>query len=227
MILKNKFIKAGRILCRHRRLLPIIYVVGIIIYICSSPPFIFSGGSIFNDILACLFILLSFRVRWAAENRKSNTLKAVVEAKGIYSVIRFPYYLADFLLLFGITLFIGSAPLLLLFVLISIIVIERMIMFEEAISINKLGDVYEKWYRSTNAIIPIIWDWRGAVYTKNLFHKVSSMFKTLLFTIFTLNVIHIITYYRINFTFPEDYLLIVLFFITLVGYVFIRFIGRR
>ncbi len=227
MIFKNKFIKAGRILCRNRVLLPIIYVGIIVLYILMNPPFIFSDSSLWNDIFSGLVLLLSFRIRWAAENRDSNTLQSVVDAKGIYSVIRFPYYLSDFLMMLGITIYVGSSSLIFVFVLISIIIIERMLMFEEGISFNKLGDVYVKWYRSTNAIIPIIWNWTGAVYTKNIVRKLILMLKPLLFTLFTLNLIHILKGYRLNFAFEVDYFLIVLFLIALFGYISTLVVGRR
>ncbi len=227
MIFKNKFVKAGRVLCRHRSLLPIIYVGIIVLYIFMNPPFIFSESSLSNDLFSGLILLLSFRVRWAAENRESNTLQSVVDAKGIYSVIRFPYYLSDFLMMFGITIYVGSLSLLFVFVLISIIIIERMLMFEEGISFNKLGDVYVKWYRSTNAIIPIIWNWRGAIYTKCVLKKMILMLKPLIFSLFTLNLIYILKCYRVNFTFELNYFLIILLCVSLIGYVSTRVIWRR
>ena len=227
MIFKNKFIKAGRILCRNRVYLPMIYFVIVVLYILFTPPFLFSGDNLLSDIFSCLFILLGFRVRWAAENRESNTLQSVIDAKGIYSVMRFPYYLSDFLVMLGITIFVGSFSLLLVFVLISIIVIERMLMYEEGISYNKLGATYVNWYRSTNAIVPVIWNWRGSVYTKSVVLKLITMLKPLLFTLFTLNVIHTLTYYRVTFTLGFNYFLLLTFLGVVICYVSIRVMGRR
>lgn len=227
MFFKNKFIKTGRILCRHRSALPIIYIGMIFLYIYMTPPFVFSGNNVISEMLTGLLILLGLRVRWAAENRESNTLASLVEAKGIYSVIRFPFYLSDFLILLGITTFVGSFSLLLVFVLSATIVIERMLMFEERISYNNLGDDYVKWYKSTNAIIPVIWNWRGATYVKSLKSKAQNMLNPIFFALFVLNAIYIYKYYRVNFTFSIDYFLAIPLLILLILLILMRFSKRK
>ena len=227
MIFKNKFVRAGRMLCRHRIYFPIVFIAMLVLYLLFTPAVVFSRYPLLTDILSGLFILLSFRIRWSAENRESNTLQAVIDAKGIYSVIRFPYYLSDFLLMFGMTLFVGSFTLLLVFVLISIIIIERMLMYEEGISFNKLGEVYADWYRSTNAIIPIIWNFRGSVSVKSITLKLISMLPSLLFTLFTLNIIYIVKYYRVTSTFSIDYPLLLMLLITIVCMFATRVVVRR
>jgi len=226
MIFKNKFIKAGRVLCRHKALLPYIYIGMVIFHLLFTSPFVFSSDNLFAELLSGLVLFLGIRVRWAAENKESKKLRSILTAGGIYSVMRFPFYLSDLLIMLGIAIYIGSFSFLLVFLLISIIVIERMLMYEEGISYNRLGEDYVKWYNSTNAIVPVIWNWRGATYSRSLAAKAQCMIRPLLFIFFSLNLIYIVKYYRANFELSINYFLFVMFIVLFVLSILI-YIRRR
>lgn len=223
MIYRNKFISAGRFLCRKRKMIPLVFSVLLLCYVFFASPYILSKANIFDWGFAGVFISLGFVVRWLAEDRPSNHLESIMSAGGIYSVIRFPFYLSDFLLMLGVVVAVGSLFLTIIFILVSVLVSERMIIFEESISYNRRGDEYAKWYRSTNAIIPVIWNWEKSTFKRSVFEKVPLIVGPLLYILFLLNCVYILAAYRITFRFSVNYLfLIPLLFVIACAILYVR-----
>jgi len=219
MIYRNKFIRAGRFLCRKRHMLPFAFTFLLLSYIFVASPYVLSKANILDWGFAGVFILLGFIVRWLAEDRRSSHLESIMSAGGIYSVIRFPFYLSDFLIMLGVIVSVGSLYLTIIFVLVSVLVVERMIIFEENISYNKRGDEYVKWYRNTNAIVPVIWNWEKSTFKRSVFEKGLLMIRPLLYVLFLLNCVYTLTAYCITFRFSVNYLLFLSLLAALTCYI--------
>jgi protein-S-isoprenylcysteine O-methyltransferase Ste14 len=78
---------------------------------------------------------------------------------GIYSIIRHPLYLSNFVVLIGISMLPHSALLTATCVLAFLLHYERIIIAEEAFLSEKFGDAFTQWAQKTPALIPTIGPW--------------------------------------------------------------------
>ena len=86
-----------------------------------------------------------------------NTAKQVADhlnTKGIYSVVRHPLYLANYLIWAGLLVFTMNVCAFLLVSLVYWIYYERIMMAEEAFLRGKYGDEFEQWAAKVPAFIP-------------------------------------------------------------------------
>jgi hypothetical protein len=92
-----------------------------------------------------------------------NTLGQVAETlntTGMYAVVRNPLYLGNFIIWFGLSLFMKSVWFTTVIVLFFTIFYERIIFTEETFLRQKFGDVFLQWAAATPAIIPKFRNWR-------------------------------------------------------------------
>ena len=88
-----------------------------------------------------------------------NTKEQIAETlntSGIYSVVRHPLYLGNYLMWIGIVMFTGNVIFTLIVSLLYWIYYERIMMAEERFLIGKFGAVYEDWASHTPAFIPAV-----------------------------------------------------------------------
>tara|TARA_B100000315_G_C14476251_1_gene540758 strand:- start:197 stop:826 length:630 start_codon:yes stop_codon:yes gene_type:complete len=79
-----------------------------------------------------------------------------LNTKGIYSTVRHPLYLGNFLIYLGLFIFTGNAYGILIFILIFWIYYERIMYAEEAFLTVKFGNAYEEWSSKTPPFVPNI-----------------------------------------------------------------------
>lgn len=166
MALKETYEKQGSFLFRHRSYLPLLVgplVVAALLDPQYSHPF-FSGfsGSLWKAI--CILISLSgFIVRCLVAGyvprgtSGRNTQTQVAESlntKGLYSVVRNPLYLGNFLICFGLLLFIQVWWFTLAGIAIFWIFYERIIFTEEEFLRQKFGQTFVEWSLKTPVFIP-------------------------------------------------------------------------
>jgi protein-S-isoprenylcysteine O-methyltransferase Ste14 len=84
----------------------------------------------------------------------------VLNTTGVYSLVRHPLYLGNFLIWLGISLFLGLWWFSLLIVLILWLYYERIMFAEEEFLREKFGDTFVEWADKTPAIIPKLGTWR-------------------------------------------------------------------
>ncbi|MCK7542256.1 MAG: isoprenylcysteine carboxylmethyltransferase family protein [Marinilabiliales bacterium] len=73
---------------------------------------------------------------------------------GIYSVVRHPLYVGNFLMWLGPVLFLRSVWCIIIFVLAFWIYYERIIFAEEQYLRRKFGEAYDTWAFRVKAVIP-------------------------------------------------------------------------
>jgi protein-S-isoprenylcysteine O-methyltransferase Ste14 len=167
MALQEEFELQGNFLFRYRGVLPItILALAILAYIFHIMPLPAKQTSSINELYSycCLLItFLGFAIRiytvgHAPENTSGRNTKSQIATElntmGIYSIVRHPLYLGNFLMWFGIALLTQSIWFVLAFVFIFWVYYERIMFTEEQFLRKKFGDKYMKWAEQTPAFIP-------------------------------------------------------------------------
>ncbi len=167
MALKEDMRNQGNWLFKYRSYLPlIIIVVGLFIYLY---PIIALGQKPMQGYLYSLICfgvgLIGFFIRfhvvgYAAENTSGkNTAEQkadTVNSTGIYSIVRHPLYLGNFLMWLGAALLTANIWFILIFCLLYWIYYERIMYAEEAHLRDKFGERYLDWANTVPTFIPNI-----------------------------------------------------------------------
>jgi lipid A Kdo2 1-phosphate O-methyltransferase len=117
---------------------------------------LYMGGCFFISILglAVRCITIGFT---PANTSGRNTKKQVadtVNQSGIYSTVRHPLYLGNFLMFTGVSLIVQNISFFIIFFFIYWFYYERIMFTEEQFLRNKFGNKYISWASKTPAIIP-------------------------------------------------------------------------
>ena len=73
---------------------------------------------------------------------------------GLYSVVRHPLYLGNYVMVFGVTMFFHTWWIVALVTCLCILYYERIIFAEESFLRDRFGDRFETWAAITPAIVP-------------------------------------------------------------------------
>ena len=169
MALKEEFVKSGNWLFRWRSFLPLILLA---VFIFGLNDFKYLGNSeVLNDYweMFCLLIsfaglgiriyTIGFTPKGTSGRNTKGQVAEILNTKGIYSVVRHPLYLGNFVIWFGISLFAHSWWLSLICILVFWVYYERIMFAEETFLIKKFGKQYMEWAKKTPAFIPKLKGW--------------------------------------------------------------------
>lgn len=171
MSLRTEFESSGSWLFRHRSYLPLI-MVPIFLGGLASFNYMFESHRV-NEAWQwlCMGIsLLGVVVRVMtvgfvpAGTSGRNTRTQLAEAlntTGIYSLVRHPLYLGNFLMVLGIVLFFHAWWLVVVLCATYALYYERIMFAEEAFLRGKYGQVFEEWAARTPAFFPSLHRWRS------------------------------------------------------------------
>ena len=170
MAMQEELERQGNWLFRYRGILPIIILfVSTAVYLHTElyPESFFLEETPYEIYyeMGCLFIsLLGLFIRvytvghTPANTSGRNTAEGQVAARlnttGIYSVVRHPLYLGNFLMWLGIAMLTGSLWFIVVFCIIYIVYYERIMYAEEQFLRRKFGTEYTRWAERTPAFIP-------------------------------------------------------------------------
>ena len=90
----------------------------------------------------------------SGRNTKEGQVAELLNTKGIYSIVRHPLYLGNFLIFFGFILFTQSPWFIAVSVLAFWIYYERIMFAEEEFLRRKYGEQYVKWAENVPAFFP-------------------------------------------------------------------------
>ncbi len=199
MALREEFEKSGNWLFRHRSNLPLL-MIGIIV-LCMRK-FHYLGN---NDILDnlwegfCFFVSflgLGIRILTIGHTPQGtsgrNTREQIAETlntSGMYSVVRHPLYLGNFIIWLGISLFAHQWQLTLICIFSFWVYYERIMFAEEAYLTRKFGKAYEDWADGTPAFIPNLKKWKRPELTfslKNVLKREYNGFFVIILSMFLL-----------------------------------------
>jgi protein-S-isoprenylcysteine O-methyltransferase Ste14 len=172
MALKETYEKQGAFLFRHRSYLPLL-VGPLVVAAFLSPSYthpLFSGfaGGLWKTI--CILVsfagllvrcLVAGYVPRGTSGRNTQTQVAEsLNTLGLYSMVRNPLYLGNFLIILGLLLFIQVWWFTLAGVLIFWIFYERIIFTEEEFLRQKFGATFVDWSLKTPVFVPKFSRWQ-------------------------------------------------------------------
>ena len=163
MSLVHELEKSGNWLFRRRSWLPATILVPAAVYIL----FIANRSVIYFNYtweIACILVsvagelLRSYTVGYVPRNTSGrNVIEQLADelnTKGIYSVVRHPLYIGNFLMWLGPVMFLRSVWWVLVFILAYWLYYERIIFAEEQYLRRKFGETYDTWAFRVRAVIP-------------------------------------------------------------------------
>jgi len=98
----------------------------------------------------------------SGRNTAEGQVASTVNTTGMYSVVRHPLYLGNFLNWMGVALFPRSGWLAVVIALAFWLYYERIMFAEEEFLRGKFGPAYEEWASRTPAFLPDFRRWRPA-----------------------------------------------------------------
>lgn len=162
----------GAFLFRWRSFLPLLLIPLAVPALFEAAHIESVIGEKLDDMLslACFFVSLSGLVIRAAtvgfvlsgtSGRNTSEQRANgLNTTGLYSIVRNPLYLGNFIVIFGLVLAIKVWWFAIIFVLVYWLYIERIIAVEEAYLSAKFGKDYDAWVRTTPCFVPSFRYWK-------------------------------------------------------------------
>jgi protein-S-isoprenylcysteine O-methyltransferase Ste14 len=186
MALREEFVKSGNWLFRWRSYLPLLIVPLLLIALRQSKYLEQTAGETAEYIWEGFCALVSFSglfircivVAYAprrtsgrnTEHQKAETLNTTA----LYSVVRHPLYLGNFLIFLGMVLFVQVVWFAVLAVLSFWLYYERIMFAEEEFLRGKFGEGFLAWSERTPAFWPRFRNWRQPALTfsfKNILNR--------------------------------------------------------
>jgi protein-S-isoprenylcysteine O-methyltransferase Ste14 len=237
MPLREEYRQAGIWLFRWRSYLPVLMIA---IVILGTGYFEFPGESEHLDDLweiVCLLIACSgigirvFTIGHTPQGTSgTNTHGQVADllnTTGMYSLVRHPLYLGNFIMWLGLSLFFRLWWITLLVSLIFWLYYERIMFAEEEYLREKFGDAYLAWANRTPAFIPAFKKWRrpdlGFCWQKALKNEYKSFFALIVF--FTL--IEIVGDVHVEHHLEIDRMWLWIFSVSALAYITIRRLKKK
>jgi protein-S-isoprenylcysteine O-methyltransferase Ste14 len=170
MSLRKEFETTGSWLFRHRTYLPLLIIPFFLV--CLTRHFYLWNSHAVNEVwqVFCLLVSmlgLAIRIitvgRTPAGTSGRNTRQQIahtLNTTGIYSVVRHPLYLGNYLIMLGFALWPHVWWLPVLTSCFYALYYERIMMAEECFLRNRFGEAFEKWAAATPAFIPNLQSWK-------------------------------------------------------------------
>ena len=178
MALREELEKSGHWLFRWRSYLPLLVIaLSLIAFREFKYPF---GSETLDDLweIVCLTVSMAglllriLTVGFVPEGTSGRNTKSQVAKElnttGMYSVVRNPLYLGNFIIWLGLSMFVRIWWLSLIIILIFWIYYERIIFAEEEFLRSKFGSSYLKWAEKTPVFIPKFYQWQSPSYSFSL-----------------------------------------------------------
>lgn len=173
MSLHDTMVKHGHSLFRWRSYIPLLFIAPLILAFKESAAFEAMVGDGVEDlwVLFCFMLSLAgLAVRWftvgfvpaGTSGRNTQGQRAdALNTSGMYSIVRNPLYLGNFITILGVVLSIKVWWLALIVGMFFFIYMERIILAEEKFLHDKFGAPYDEWRARTPVIIPNFSLWRA------------------------------------------------------------------
>lgn len=163
MALVQELESQGNWLFRFRSYLPLVLFVLVIPAMLESPepndilsPFAWTIIAVLISVAGA--VVRAYTIGTTPRGTSGrNTKQQVAESlntTGIYSVVRHPLYLGNYLMWIGIVCFTGNVAFILMVTLMYWLYYERIMMAEEQFLTAKFGEAYQKWSAQTPPFIP-------------------------------------------------------------------------
>lgn len=173
MDIRQKLTEQGTFLFRWRSFIPLILIFPGIVAISESAEIVQKHGDFFEVtwvLVGFIISLCGLAVRWftvgfvpaGTSGRNTKDQRAEhLNTDGMYSIVKNPLYLGNFIVILGILVSIKVWWFVLMGGLAYWVYIERIIATEEDFLIEKYGKAYNIWADKTPIFIPNLRLWRA------------------------------------------------------------------
>jgi len=240
MALREEFEKTGNWLFKRRSFLPLFILPLLLITLRQSGYLERAFGSLVEYFWEGFCVILSFLglvircivagyVPKGTSGRKTNWQQAEeLNTTGMYSILRHPLYLGNFLIALAVALFTQALWLVPLCVCIFWFYYERIMFAEEEFLRNKFGKVYLEWAEKTPTFLPKFKNWQAPSLPfsfKNVFRREHSTFIAII-AIFTFLEIsgNIVVEHKLDL---DAFVWLIIFAISLVVYFVLRTLKKK
>jgi len=237
MPLAEEFERSGIWLFRWRSYLPIATVA---LLLGSLNQFNYPNGSHALDRAWEVFcILLSFaglgvRVLTAgfapkgtSERNSRRHLAERLNTTGMYSLVRHPLYLGNFLIALGVFSFMRVWWLIVIYALVFALYYERIMFAEEKFLREKFGEEYLAWATRTPAFLPRRWRWQAPDLTFSWKAVLRREYRTPLYIVAVMFLLELATDFRVERRFVMDLLWISLLLISFGLFAVVRVLQKK
>lgn len=170
MALIHEFEKSGNWLFKRRGWLPLSVIIPAIVYIYFADDksisynfyaeLIFLSVSLAGEIVR--IITIGRTPKGTSGRNVNGQVAEELNTAGIYSVLRHPLYLGNYLMWLGPVLFLRSFWAVVIFSLIYWIYYERIMFAEEQFLRKKFRDAYDRWSENVGPFIPSFRNYKKA-----------------------------------------------------------------
>jgi protein-S-isoprenylcysteine O-methyltransferase Ste14 len=172
MALREELEKQGAWLFRWRSYLQLLILPLLLLALRNSEYLERASGDVaetFWEVLCVAISLLGLTVRcitvgFVPEGTSGTNKRAqkaeTLNTTGMYSVVRHPLYLGNFIIILGITLFVQVWWLILVAILAFWLYYERIMFAEEEFLRRKFGNSYLEWAHRTPSFLPKFKNWQ-------------------------------------------------------------------
>jgi len=166
MLLREKLKRDGGWLFRWRSYMPLFILPIMLIALRHSEALERVASDQIDDIWEAMCVVIALTglcVRgitvafcpWGTSGRNTDKQKAsTLNTTGMYSIVRHPLYLGNFLIILGVTLFVQTWWFTLITILAFWLYYERIIFDEEEFLEKKFGNPYLEWAKKTPIFLP-------------------------------------------------------------------------
>ncbi|MBN1615408.1 MAG: DUF1295 domain-containing protein [Deltaproteobacteria bacterium] len=109
-------------------------------------------------------LTIGFVPQGTSGRNTKNQVATALNTTGMYSVVRNPLYLGNFIIWLGISLFVRLWWFSLIVILIFWIYYERIIFAEEEFLRREFGHIYLEWAEKTPVFIPKLKNWKSPTF---------------------------------------------------------------
>ena len=237
MLLKETMKSSGNWLFRWRSFLPLILVV-LVIFAFKNYHYPYQSHRL--DLIwemGCLSIsFLGLAIRFitvgstpkGTSGRETKLFKAeVLNTTGMYSIVRHPLYLGNFIIGLGISLFFRLWWITILFMAIFWLYYERIIFAEEEFLLAKFGSKYLEWSKNTPTFLPKIQNWTFPTRPFSFRTALRKEYRTFMAIIATFTFLEVAGDFSLHRRLGFDFIWISIFIISTSSYFIIRIIDKK
>ena len=169
MSLSREFRNTGNWLFSKRSYVPVI------LYPAATLVLLLDKQSIIDKLdiswsIACLsvsmlgllirILVIGFTPKGTSGRNTKGQVADSLNTKGIYSLVRHPFYLGNYFMWLGLLLYVGNFWFVGVATLLFWIYYERIMYAEESFLIEKFGEAYKEWSSQTPAFFPRLSGWK-------------------------------------------------------------------
>jgi protein-S-isoprenylcysteine O-methyltransferase Ste14 len=238
MSLREEFERQGKWLFRRRGSLPLLAVP---LLVAAFHHFSYPWGNHIHDLIwemLCLGVSitgLSIRIYVAGSTPKRtsgrNTVKGQVadflNTKGMYSLMRHPLYLGNFLVALGPVMVFRLWWLVFLYVFLFCFYYERIMFTEEEFLRGKFGDAYLEWSGRTAVFMPRFKNWRPPDLPFSYRTAVKREYLTLFLVVALFTAIELIGDWVVEGRLVVDPVWLIIFSLALCFFVVVRILRKK